>query len=136
MNRKQVQALLSEHYPDKMIYGEAHRVQLGGNPTRYRRLMGSTVDRMFSVEMIGRPTKLKMLKFMMPNFGPVKPAAIEAIAEMLQSMYPEAGKGKWLRETAATAEPGQQIAGDRVGVEVMTLGPDERSIDVLFVTIK
>lgn len=139
MNRNQIKTLLTEHYPSKMVFQEAEKVQLGNNPFRLRRLAGTSLDFSFSVEMIGRPTNLRMLKFMMPGFGPAKDAGVSAVAELLQSMYPENGKGEWLRKTAALARPGEQHHLEKqVGLEVIRVQRPETndSIDLLFITVR
>lgn len=139
MNRVQIKSLLAEHYPDKMVFQEANKVQLGKSPFKLRRLAGTSLDFAFSVEMLGRPTNLRMLKFMMPGFGPAKDKGVTAVAELLQSMYPENGKGAWLRQTAELARPGERYhLEEKVGLEVIRIERPETadSLDVLFITVR
>jgi len=132
MNQTQIETLIEQHYPGKVLYLPGKRKRLGNNPTRYKHLLGSSLDRLFSVEMFGRPTKLKLIKFMMPYDGPAKEKGATAVAKILNDLYPENGKGEWLLTAVREIQPDGRLHKDKVGVEVVNLA----GINVMFVTVK
>ena len=133
---KDIKTTIRKHFPQKVVYMKGVPVRKGhGRASRkYPRTLGSSLDRLFSIEIIGWKRKVGWLKFMTPASGPAMTRTLTAVQGIVTELYPDWSDGAWLRETA-----GSLVDGDTRQQGVIQLDRVEfagHDVGVLFISVK